>query len=481
MNGTAARRPDRSDAARPLVVDADRALTGGDLLVEGIARMAVAAPRALLASLSRLADGRAALKRRVAEAAPLSPATLVLNPAVLDEIDAARAAGREVWLTSAADERAAAPLAETVGAAGCLAIGGHAGPAGSARAAALVERFGEGGFDYVGGARRDLAVWRRAGRAIGVGLPPRLARRLRTLDGEARLLPGLGRPRAPLQALRPHQWVKNLLVFAPLGAAHETGLEAWLAAVGLFAALSACASGGYLLNDLLDLPHDRRHPGKRRRPLAAGAMPLPQAAGLAAALPAGGIAAAFLLSAEAGLCLLFYLILTVAYSLWLKRKLFADVVALALLYTLRVVAGAAAASVALSHWFLAFSIFVFLALAIVKRQKELRSARESDRSAPGGRAYFAGDLPVMAALGAAAGFAAAVVLALYVQSLEVSGRYDRPELLWAICLLLVYWLGRMTLLADRGALDDDPLVFAMRDRASRLTALGVLVAFTAAL
>ena len=472
-----------------MVVDVDGSLIGGDLLIEGIARLPSVAPLSLFALpfwlAAAMVRGRSGLKRRIAEAVPLPPDTLVWNPAVLQEIAAAQAGGRSVWLASASDARAVSPLAETVGAAGCLASDGRTNLAGEAKAAALAARFGERGFDYIGNERRDLAVWKRARRAIGVGLGAGLVRKVRALDGEARLLPGLGGgPRDWFRALRPHQWVKNVLVFVPLVAAHETGAGPYLVAAGVFAALSVVASGTYLLNDLLDLPYDRGHPAKRHRPMAAGKVPLLPMIGIGAALAAVGLALAFWLSAAAGLWVLAYLAVTCAYSLSLKRKTFIDVVALAMLYAVRVLAGAAAVSVALSPWLLAFFLFLFLALAIVKRQGELRG---SGRSASGGRAYLAEDLPVMAALGAASGFASVVILTLYIQSPETGERYARPEFLWLICPLLLYWLGRMALLAGRGGDskrvpgNDDPLVFALRDRTSWLTGLGVLAAFAAAL
>ena len=488
----ACRTTDEAPVEPPLVVDVDGSLIGGDLLIEGIARLLSVSPLNLFALPFRLAAamvrGRAGLKRRIAEAAPLPPDTLAWNPAVLEEIAAAQVAGRSVWLASASDARAVSPLAETVGAAGCLASDGRTNLAGGAKAAALVARFGERGFDYIGNERRDLAVWKRARRAIGVGLGADLARKVRALDGEARFLPGLGgSPRDWFRALRPYQWVKNVLVFVPLVAAHETGAGSYLVAAGMFVALSAVASGTYLLNDLLDLPHDRGHPAKRHRPMAAGKVPLLPMIGIGAALAAGGLALAFWLSAAAGLWVLAYLAVTCAYSLSLKRKIFIDVVALALLYAVRVLAGAAAVSVPLSPWLLAFFLFLFLALAIVKRQGELRG---SGRSASSGRAYLAEDFPVVVALGAASGFASVVILTLYIQSPETGERYARPELLWLICPLLLYWLGRMALLAGRAwgeggskrlPDNDDPLIFALRDRTSWLTGLAVLAAFAAAL
>ena len=466
----------------PLVVDVDGTLVSGDLLIEGVARLIAAHPLSLLALPFWLLGSRAALKRRVARDVPLPPSTLVLNPAVLDEIVAAKTRGREVWLASASDELAVASLAEAVEAEGYLASDGCINLAGRAKAVVLVERFGEGGFDYIGNERRDLAVWKHARRAIGVNLSVRLAREVRALDEHARCLPGLGSsPLDYLWALRPHQWAKNVLVFAPLVAAHEIQAGLYLAAAGVLAALSACSSGVYLFNDLLDLPYDRRHPSKRHRSMAAGKVPLLPMLVLAAVLMVGGLAAAFQLSFGAGICVLLYLVLALIYSLSLKRKLLLDIITLSVLYIIRVLAGGVVASVVPSLWFLTFFMFVFLALAIVKRQKEFAALRRSGRAANGGRAWRIEDLPVMVAIGVASAFASVVVLALYIQSPETSDRYARPEFLWLICLLLVYWLGRMMLFANRGIGDDDPVAFTIRDRTSWVTGLCILVVFSAAL
>lgn len=474
-------KDNRDNPGVPLVVDVDGSLVCGDLLIEGTARFLAASPLSLFAVPFWLIRGRAALKRRIARAVSLPPATLVLNPAVLDEITSAKAEGRTVWLASASDEMAVAPLAEAVGAAGCLASDGCTNLVGRTKAAALVERFGEGGFDYVGNEQRDLAVWKHARRTIGVNLSASLAGRVRALDERARFLPGLGGgPRDYFRALRPHQWVKNVLVFIPLVAAHTTQPEMYIVAAGMFVALSACASGTYLLNDLLDLPHDRRHTSKRRRPMAAGQIMLLPIIGMGAVLVLGGLALAFSLSARAGLGLLGYLIVSVAYSLFLKRKVFLDVVTLALLYAIRVFVGALAALVPLSPWFLAFFLFIFLALAVVKRQHELRTLHNSGEPNARGRAYVVDDLSAMTALAAGSSFAAVVVFALYIQSLDVAALYSRPTFLWAICPMLLYWLGRVTLLANRGAVADDPVVFAMWDRVSWLTGLSVLAVFAAA-
>lgn len=466
----------------PLVVDVDGSLVSGDMLLEGIARLLVVSPLSLLALPYWLVAGRAHLKRRVAQVAPLPPSSLIYNPTVLEEINVAKAAGRDVWLASASDELVVGQLAEALNVTGYFASDGQTNLAGHIKATVLVERFGRRGFDYIGNERRDLAVWKHARRVIGVNLSSRLVREVRILDENALFLPGIGgHPFDYFQALRPHQWVKNVLVFVPLAAAHETEAQLYVAAIWLFMALSMCASGTYLFNDLLDLPYDRQHASKRYRPMAAGRLPLLTVMALGCALISSGVVMGFCLSYEAGLCMVLYLAITLAYSTWFKRKLFADVVTLAVLYMIRILAGTTVISANPSPWLLAFSVFIFITLAIVKRQKDLYTMSRSNRFAVGGRPYITEDIPMIAALGAASGFASIVVLALYFQSPEVFERYDRPEFLWLICPILAYWLGRILIISNRGVVDDDPVMFAVLDRTSWWTGIGILAIFLASL
>lgn len=479
----------RATPAPPLVVDVDGTLVAGDLLIEGMARLLAAKPSSLVVLvywtlLAFHPARRVALKRRVAEAVHLPPETLALNPAVLAEIDSAKQDGRDVYLASGADELALQSLGDFVGAVGCLGSDGRTNLVGHAKAHALTSRFGPGQFDYIGNERRDLPVWEEARHAIGVGLPPRLVREVRTLDEKARFLPGPdSAPLSYVWAMRPHQWVKNLLVFAPLIASHDTRVESVATVAILALALSACASGTYILNDLLDLQDDRRHRSKRFRPIAAGALSLPRAAFLATTLIAAASGVAFTLSVTAGLCVLLYLVATIAYSLRLKRAVFLDVVSLSVLYAIRVFSGAAVVSIALSPWFLTFTTFIFLTLAIVKRQIELSAAPASDSTLIGAerRGYFPADLTALTALSSASAVGSLLVLALYLHDPAVSARYDHPEYLASICLLLLFWLGRLIVLANRGVLDDDPVAFALRDRSSWIIATAIGTVYVLAL
>ena len=460
----------------PLVVDVDGTLVAGDLLIEGVLRLLRKSPLKALRLSFRLlgrARGRAAVKRRVAVEVPVPPETLALNAEVQEVVASASRSGRPVWLASGADELLVRPLAEFVGADGYLASNGTTNLVGAAKARALVERFGSFGFDYVGNERRDLVVWEQARQALGVDLSAATVLKLRGLGLEPLLLSGpYGGWREWVRSLRPHQWTKNLLVFVPTLAAHVDDIDAYLLMAGVFVALSCCASGTYVFNDLLDLPYDRQHPHKRDRPIAAGRVPVLSAAATGTLLVVCGLLAAFQLSESASLGLAVYVVGTLGYSLWLKRLVVVDVIALALLYGVRIQMGATEAAIP-SPWLLFFSLFVFMALAVVKRQSELMDDMAVDEPSGSGRGYVVGDAEVMTALGAGSAFASAVVLALYVQSSEIAVRYARPEMLGLVCPLLIYWLGRLLLLANRGLVHHDPIVFALHDRVSWLVALGI--------
>lgn len=466
----------------PLIVDVDGSLVSDDLLIEGVLRLLADSPLNIFKLPFWLVSDPSTFRRRVERSVPLPPETLVFNPMVTEEITEAKAAGREAWLVSRSDKLVVAPIAETVGATGYFASDEYLNLVGQARANFLVKKFGAGGFDYIGNSKCDLAVWKHARHAIGVNLSENVVRELKKLDKSVRFLsvPD-NHPLDCFRALRPYQWIKNLLVFVPLIAAHQTNPELYLKVTLLFLALSICASGMYLLNDLLDLPYDRQHKIKRHRPLAAGEITLSPAIGISSVMILTGVSAAYWLSVTAGSFVLLYVGLSLAYSLSLKRKTFIDVIVLALLFNIRVLAGAAVAAVILSQWFLIFFTFIFLALAIVKRQSELYVLHETGKPESDGRAYHAKDIAAITSLGAASSLASVVVLSLYLYSAEVSEAYTHPEIMWGMIPLLVYWLGRIALLANRGVIKEDPVLFALHDRASWLALIGILTLFAAAI
>lgn len=459
-----------------LAVDLDGSLICSDMLAESFwAAMARHWPGALRA-LTALSRGRAALKAALADLACPDPALLPYNPAVLAEIDAWRAAGGQVVLVTAADQQLAAVVAEHLGVFDAVhASDGQRNLKGAEKAAFLRDRYGAGGYVYIGDSLADLPVWAGARGAVTVGASASLRARLAAQQGAknprpVRHLPGgRGGVGAALRAMRPHQWLKNLLIFAPMVAAQEFAALTLQQSLLAFAAFALVASSVYLLNDLLDLQADRAHPRKRERPLASGALALVHGMAMVPVLLLAGMALALALSPLFLAVLLGYYALTLAYSVWLKRKVLIDIFVLAALYALRVVAGAAATGIVLSVWLVAFSVFFFLALAAVKRQAELVDAAQRGLADPAGRGYRLGDLPIVSQMAMASGFVAVLVMMLYLNSPEVLARYPRPDLLWGACLVLLYWLARMVMVAHRGRMHDDPVVFAARDRVSLIS------------
>jgi 4-hydroxybenzoate polyprenyltransferase len=281
--------------------------------------------------------------------------------------------------------------------------------------------------------------------------------------------------RAPallVRTLRVHQWVKNLLVVVPLVMAHRwNDFDQVVKAALAFLAFSLCASAVYILNDLADLESDRRHPTKQRRPLASGALNVSVAIGLVPLLLLSAAALTFLTSTGFALLLALYFGLTSAYSFALKRIAILDIVVLASLYTLRVLAGGRAVDVPVSPWLLGFSMFLFFSLACMKRFSEFLALRKRNEELVAGRGYRASDLEQIASFGVASGYLSVLVIALYVNSAEVTRLYREPQALWMICPLLLYWISRTWLIAHRGEMHEDPIVFAYQDRASYIVGL----------
>ncbi len=471
----------------PLVLDLDGTLVRSDTLIETALRLLATRPLRLLALLPRAFGDRAAFKRALGQAAALDAASLPYNDDVLALAQAARNEGRLVYLATAADQHVAREVARHVGGIeSVMASDGTTNLKGEAKAEALAHAFGRARFDYVGDTAADIPVWRAARRAYVVSPSSALLRAARSASGEVTSLGQAASAsricRLLARAMRLHQWAKNLLVFVPMLAAHAAGGARLLHAVLAFLAFSLCASSVYLLNDLLDLPHDRAHATKRRRPFASGALPLSWAPGLMAGLAAAVLALSASLPWAFFAMLAIYYVCTLSYSFALKRRAVWDVIMLAGLYTLRIFAGAAATHIPISPWLLAFSLFLFFCLAIVKRLTELtlsiRRAPETPHLA--GRGYAPEDLDMLRSMAAASGYMAVLVMALYVNSFDVLPLYHHPSALWALCPILLFWVSRVLMLANRGMMHDDPVVFALRDRVSLASGLASLMAILAA-
>lgn len=432
-----------------------------------------------------LMSGKAVLKRELAGRAAFHPASLPYNERLLAWLEQQRAAGRKLILCTASDHAIAHAIAGHLGVFDeVMASDGQVNLAGRHKAAALEARFGKGGFDYVGNSSADLAVWERARRAIVVNASGSIVNKARQLFDVEHVFPraelGL---RALAKVLRVHQWMKNLLLFIPLLAGHQFGgVEPWLALCLAFISFSLCASTVYIANDLLDLESDRQHPRKRHRPFASGLVPAWMGVVLAPVL----LLVSLVLGAQVGgqflPWLLFYFAVTCAYSWWLKRLILVDCLTLAMLYTLRIVAGAAAAEITLSFWLLAFSVFLFLSLAFVKRYAELQVQILAGKTKAHGRGYLTSDAPLVQMLGITAGYAAVVVLSLYLNSDAVLALYRQPEIVWGAVPVILFWVSWIWMQAHRGHMHDDPLVFAVKDRASLTAGLafGVVLAIGAA-
>lgn len=470
-------------APPPLVVDLDGTLIKTDLLIETGLGTLGEKPALVVPALGALLSGKAALKAFFAGHHAIEPKTLPYDQSVLETMRAAKAEGRRVVIASAADRRLVEAIARHLGIVDeVIASENGLNLAGRTKADALVARFGKGGFDYIGDSKADLSVWAVARRAIVAGGRRGVAARAKAVEGSPTILPGRGSPwRALLKAMRPTQWVKNVLVFVPLLTSHTMDLASLAACLGAFVAFSLLASGVYLLNDLVDVASDRAHPTKHRRPFASGA--LAPRIGLIAApvLWAAGLGVALSISPMLALVAGLYAVATTMYSFSIKRKMLVDVVWLSGLYTARIYGGAAAAGIHISEWLLIFSIFIFTAMALVKRYSELATLLDIGLEDPSNRNYKRSDLPVVASLASASAVGSIVIIALYVASPEVKSLYTRPELLWFMCPVLLYWVSRLVMMSHRRHIEGDPIVFALRDRISWITGAALAVIIAAAM
>ena len=276
---------------------------------------------------------------------------------------------------------------------------------------------------------------------------------------------------AAIRAMRPHQWAKNLLVFVPMVLAQKYDIDTITQASLAFLGFCACASAVYLLNDMLDVESDRLHPRKRDRPFANGTLHMPFGIALVALLTLTALAVASLANPRCGALLAGYFAANVLYSTWLKSQPLLDVIMLSGMYGLRLETGAVATKTPLSPWLLAFALFFFTSLAFAKRYVELRQLEAAGAAETSGRGYRVVDASLIESLGPASGYVAVLVLALYMNSDQMHAIYGDGRLLWLLCPLVLYWITRVWLLAKRGELDDDPVVFALRDKASLVVAL----------
>jgi len=462
----------------PLAVDLDGTLIRTDSLLESLMPLLKANPFLFVALFFWLARGKAYLKRQVALRVIPDISSLPYNLDILNFLRDQHLSNRTLILATGADQLMAQQIADYLHVFdSVIASNGKNNLTGEKKKERLVAEFGIGGFDYLGNDRKDLFVWQAARRAIVVGSKTFIDRICARLSNVERVfqIKTAGWPEW-IRALRLYHWLKNLLVFVPLVAAHRfSEISLLLLAGTAFLSFGFCASSVYILNDLLDLPDDRKHPRKRSRPFASGILPL--TAGIAAApmLLGFSIVIGLTLPLPFFFMLGIYYTTTLAYSFRLKKIVILDVIVLAMLFTIRMMAGSAAVDVWPSSWLLAHSMFLFISLALVKRYAELVTMRIEHGRAAKARSYVASDSELLAAMGIASAFISVLVLVLYITSGAAQRIYIHHNLIWLACPALLYWLCYIWLTAHRGGMHDDPMIFALKDRVSRYILLSMII------
>jgi 4-hydroxybenzoate polyprenyltransferase len=469
----------------PLVSDLDGTLFATDSLFEGVMTLIKRSPWSVLwMAIWLIRGGKARLKFQVASRVRLLPESLPYRIEVVEYLRTERAAGRKIVLATAADQTIAYDVAAHLG---CfdeiLSSTQFINLKGTRKRDELVARFGLRGFDYIGDSKADAPVWAASRIAHVAGLMTRLPRAVLAAGAQPGRVFAGKRPgfHTYLRTIRVYQWVKNLLVVVPSLLNHHIDLQDLQALALTFTGFSLVASGTYIANDLFDLEADRRHPRKCRRPLASGELSIFRGVCLAIVLTIGGLLVGALAGPKLVACLIIYLGLTTLYSSFVKGKPILDVVVLAMLYTLRVYTGGLVSDVYISPWLFQFSIFFFLSLAFVKRYSELRRLRyQRKREAPN-RGYSLNDLSIISQAGVGSGLLAGLLLALYLNGREIERLYPRPEMLWGICPLFLYWMIRVWLIAHRGNMNEDPILYAFHDRVSYIVGLLIVAAAAAGL
>jgi 4-hydroxybenzoate polyprenyltransferase len=467
---------------RPLCVDLDGTLVKSDTLVDSLLALLRTEPELVFKLPGRLLHGKAAFKAFVTESVSLDAAHLPYNGTVLEFLHHEYTRGRAIFLATGADVHLARRVADHLGIfADVLGSDGATNLTGSNKLDSLQRRLDSAAFDYIGNDTPDLPLLANATKAMVANPTLRLrlrlkARGIRPVHAFVERKPAL---LSVLKSVRLHQWAKNLLIFVPLFCSHALTAGKLLTALAAFCCFSLSASSAYIVNDLLDIEADRRHPRKRQRPFAAGDLSAFGGIAIAVIFLLAGMTGAYLLPGRFFNWLLIYLIATVVYSLYLKRIALVDVLVLSGLYILRLQAGSAVTQTPISHWLAGFSMFLFLSLSIAKRFAELENLRSSNEVPRNGRGYLVTDLDQLRSFGTASAYAAVVVFAIYISGPDVVKLYHKSPLLWLTVPLMILWLNRVWLLASRGELDEDPVAFALTDPISQV--IGIVVVIVALL
>ena len=466
-----------SELLRPLCVDLDGTLVKSDTLVDSLLVLLRTHPASALKTFRWVLNGKAALKAQVANHVSLDVAHLPYNRPLLAWLEQERGQGRRIYLATGADAR----LAERIAAHlrifdGVLASDGSTNLTGNNKLASLRAEFDGQDFDYIGNARPDLPLLEHAGAAM-LANPHASLKSLvksRKIEIHQHFEDRASRGKAFLKAIRLHQWAKNVLIFVPLLLAHSLKVPLILQAVLAFFCFSLCASATYIVNDLLDIETDRKHHRKRFRPFAAGDLPVSTGIAIILAFLAVAFLGTLFLPIEFLGWLALYLVVTLSYSLALKKVVLVDVIILSGLYTVRMLAGGAATGTIISTWLAGFSVFLFFSLALVKRFSEMQKLRELGKAPSNGRGYLVADIEQLRSFGTSSAYAAVVVFSLYISGSNVTKLYHHPIRMWLMVPLMLLWISRVWLLASRGEMNEDPVIFAVTDRMSLLIGLAVV-------
>ena len=460
-----------------LAVDLDRTLIKADLLEEAIFLYLKKRPWGAYMLATALLKSRANLKNFLVSNVDIKVDLLPYNSKVIDRIRLAREAGHTIVLASASPVRFVQAVADHLGIFDKVIATENNNLKGLHKLEALKTSYPGAEISYIGDSNSDIPLWKDLGKALMVN-PSRLTRKrvefakipIDMIDDSQHLTLKLIR-----RSFRYHQWAKNFLLFLPLFLAHAYQIDLWKITLLAFISFSFTASSIYILNDLFDLEADRKHPKKRERPFASGALSISQGVILYGITSSIALLMAVLINPGFLICLLIYFIANLAYTLRLKQVHSLDIIMLAGMYTIRIMAGSETTGIEVSQWLLGFSTFLFFGLAALKRFVEVSALAPGQRAA--GRGYFAEDKVPLAALGGASSLMACLVLALYFNSPAVYQLYQKPDVLWLILPIHMYWVSSIWILASRGQIDDDPVLHTIKSRTTYVLAaiVGLIV------
>jgi 4-hydroxybenzoate polyprenyltransferase/phosphoserine phosphatase len=462
----------------PLCLDLDGTLIKSDALFESLIQMLKGNPLLIIMVPFWLAKGKPNLKEEIDKRIEFNAEFLPYNEELINYAKEEKAKGRKVYLVTASHISIAKKVGEYLGFFdGIYGTENGVNLKSKRKAEFLNNKFGKGKYVYAGDAKVDYNIWDDSAKAIVVSDNKSFIDQVNSkYEVENVFYDKKNLLKTIIKEIRVYQWVKNILLFLPLLLAHSISNVTLLTDVIIgFFSFSLSASFVYVLNDLLDLQSDRSHPRKRKRPLASGKLPIQIGIILVPLLLIIGLSLSFLISFKFQIILISYIVLTTAYSFKLKKIPMLDIILLATLFTTRIVAGAYAAEVYLSMWILAFSMFFFMNLAVLKRYTELLTMKKRNEIEARGRGYTVEDMGLLLSIGPAAGFLSVLIFVLYINSSQATGLYSNTEILWLIAPIFLYWISRIWHLSVRGKMTDDPIVFTVKDRASYIVGLLIFI------